>query len=222
MHISWPRRTALIASALVGVIGTALIAAPASATDPQDRILITAGQPNCVDYSEGKIWQTSLNFARARYRFCLVESADGSLVQPVVQVQFDWPIGDCSLSVGFPKSVEVSCPAGATRKRTIIKFQAYQSINNKPIVFRIPLTITRPNRQTYTGWCNYTPANTSTNTTQYALGKQDHPTLTCRGPQFKRLHGIYTISTYGPRGDVADDGAPERILNGGSFQYISS
>ena len=144
MHISWPRRTALIASALVGVIGTALIAAPASATDPQDRILITAGQPNCVDYSEGKIWQTSLNFARARYRFCLVESADGSLVQPVVQVQFDWPIGDCSLSVGFPKSVEVSCPAGATRKRTIIKFQAYQSINNKPIVFRIPLTITRP------------------------------------------------------------------------------
>jgi len=34
MHLSWPRRVALIVSALTGVLGTAFVAAPASATAP--------------------------------------------------------------------------------------------------------------------------------------------------------------------------------------------
>jgi hypothetical protein len=220
--ISWPHRAALIASAVIGVLGAAIVAVPASATDPDQRILISAGQLNCVDYSEGKIWQTSNNFARVRYRFCLSESSDASTVRPIVQVQFDWPVAQgCTLSVGFPPSAGVGCPIGATSKRTIIKFRAYQSINSKPVLFRIPLTIKRPNGLSYTGWCNYSPKDTSTNTTTYRRSEQDRPTLTCTGPTFKRLRGIYALSTPGPRGDIADDGAKERLLNAGSFEYIS-
>lgn len=203
-----------------GGSGAANTAAPASGTDPGARIELAAGGSNCVDYSQGAIWQTSSSWVRARYRFCLPESSDGTIVQPIVQVQFDWP-NACSLTVGFPPSAGISCPVSTLFKQDIVTFQAYTNINNTPITFRTPLTIQGPNGTTYSGWCNFGPTNISANTREYRAATGDRPTLTCRGPQFERLSGIYTVSSPGPRGDVKNDGDSERILTGGAFEYVS-
>ena len=52
---------------------------------------ISPGQDNCVDYSQGALWQTSTHWVRVRYQPCLQESSDGSTVTPIIHVQFDWP-----------------------------------------------------------------------------------------------------------------------------------
>jgi len=191
------------------------------ATDPGQGIALGAGQDNCVDYSQGQVWQTSTSWVRARYRFCLLESGDGATVQPIVQVQFDWPTA-CSLSVGFPPSASVDCPLSTLDKQNLVIFQAYTNIANTPVTFQIPLAISQPNGLTYRGWCNYPPTNATKNTREYSFATKDRPTITCHGPLFDRLPGIYTVSTPGPRGDVKYDGSPARIMNGGSVQYISS
>ena len=115
---------------------------------------------------------------RARYRFCLKESGDGATVQPIVQVQFDWPPA-CSLSVGFPPSASVGCPLSTLDKQNLVIFQAYTNVDNMPVTFQIPLAISQPNGATYSGWCNYATTNAARNTREYSFATGDRPTLTC-------------------------------------------
>jgi hypothetical protein len=198
--------------------------APVPSQADADAVAISPGQPNCVDYSEGALWQTSTQWARVRYRPCLQESSDGSTVTPIINVQFDWPLKDsCSLSVGFPPSAGLDCPVTVFAKLGHkITFQAYTSYNSQPVDFEIPLEITGPGGLAYSAWCYYNPDDTSTNTSTYAILDQSRTTLTCTGPTYPRQAGTYTVGSLGPRGDVENDGADARILTAGQMQFVSS
>jgi hypothetical protein len=211
-------------AAACGLLMTGVTFATTSAASADAAVAISPGQSNCVDYSGGKIWSTSTAWARVRYQLCLEESSDSSTVMPIVHVQFDWPSNtSCSLSVGFPPSAGVSCPLSILAKPGhYITFQAYTSLNSHPVDFEIPLEITRPNGQTYNGWCYYAPKDTSSNTTTYRVSQNGgRSTLTCNGPTFRRLIGTYTVGSLGPRGDVKDDGADARLLVAGQMQFVS-
>jgi hypothetical protein len=218
------RRFVTVAT-VCGLLMTGVTFAAASSASADAAVAISPGQDNCVDYSQGVLWQTSTSWARVRYQPCLQESSDGSTVKPIIRVQFDWPAKNgCSLSVGFPPSAGVSCPLAILAKPGhTITFQAYTSHNFQPVDFEIPLEITRPNGQTYSGWCYYHPKDTSTNTSTYNIFQNGgRSTLTCNGPTFKRLIGTYTVGSLGPRGDVENDGADARILTAGQMQFVSS
>ena len=201
------------------------IPSPIPSQGADDAVAISPGQDNCVDYSQGALWQTSTNWARVRYQPCLQESSDGSTVKPIIHVQFDWPVkSNCSLSVGFPPSGSLSCPLTVLAKPGHkITFQGYTSHNSQPVDFEIPLEITQPNGLTYSSWCYYNPDDTSTDTSTYGiLNNGGRTTLTCNGPTYTRLIGTYTVGSLGPRGDVKDDGSDARILIAGHMQFVSS
>jgi len=218
-------RRFVTAATACGLLMTGATFATVSSASADDAVAISPGQDNCVDYSQGALWQTSTNWARVRYQPCLQESGDGRTVKPIIHVQFDWPVKDsCSLSAGFPPSVGVDCPLTVLAKPGhTITFQAYTSHNSQPVDFEIPLEITRPNGLTYSAWCYYNPKDTSTNTSTYNVFQNgDMTTLTCNSPTFTRLIGTYTVGSLGPRGDVKNDGVDARILTAGHMQFVSS
>jgi hypothetical protein len=219
------RRFAATAAACgLMMTGVTVAAAPSASADPQ--VAISPGQDNCVDYSQGKIWHASNAWARVRYRPCLVESGDGSMVQSVIQVQFDWPFpANCSLSVGFPPFASVGC--GLSSLAVLdeqITFRTYTSYNSQPVDFEIPLEFTQPDGETFSGWCYYNPTNNSNNTTTFDGLLDPDPvdnTFSCTGPVVPRQTGTYTVGSLGPRGDVKNDGADARILTAGQMQFVS-
>lgn len=199
---------------------SAFVTPTASATTgAQDRYALTPGSTHCVKYSQGDVWQTRFAWVRARYRLCMPVSIDGDTVQPIVQLQFDWPI-NCSLSVGFPPAGSVGCPLGVQAKEPRVNFRNFVKVNGRPVAIRIPLSITHPNGKTYLAWCNYTSSGNPLGVNIRQNGGQT--TYTCRGPKFTRMSGVYTVGSPGPQADVADDGDTERILTSGAVEYTST
>lgn len=216
----WRGRLVAGLSVVLMMLGMGLLVPErAAAVEPDQRILLAAGQANCTDYSEGQIWQTSTTWVRMRYRICLGESSDGRLVQPHVQVRGDWPI-DCSLSAGFPIGVSLSCPLSRLGKRNRVTFHTYTTVNGRPAVFRIPYSITRPNGRTRTGWCSFQPRNVRENTTTWT-GLESRNSFRCNGRVYKRLVGTYTVRALGVRGDVNDDGDGALIMPAGAMEFTS-
>ena len=192
---------ALAAVAVSGAVGATAAPPPASA----------AAETLCSQYSQGQVWQTSRQWVRARYRICL--DVDPTVVRPKVQMQFDFPT-NCTVSAGFPPSGGVSCPIGIVAKTPAVWFRNTSGTNGALV---IPLQVHTPSGYDRSHQCSFPATSVS------RLGPAAHigtTTFTCRWPQpLKRRVGLYTVSSGGPRADVANDGDSWRILDPGAQRF---
>ncbi|MFC4058036.1 hypothetical protein ACFOWE_07000 [Planomonospora corallina] len=184
----------LSSASAVGLLGALLTAGVVSAAPGQAVADVTSKV--CTDYTNEKVWQTTNGWARARLRTCLEWVPNGNAIRARGEFQLDWP-SNCTLSVGLPRSVSATCPAGLLRKSAGMSLK------------KLHLNIGW--RDSATGAWKYGTCTTTLNARFAGIGSSPR-TKYCTGPWMAHPAGVHS-SSVSITADVADDGDDYKTLD---------